>query len=86
MLFIMPMTLTEILHGQKFVNRVRELEARGHRFESIEVGATNSEWVLTYYSMEQDLFAQQRNEHHCNQDEARAAKTAEPREHQGTLI
>lgn len=45
------MSITETLHGQKFIDRVKELEAKGHRFEGWEVGASNAEWIITYYPL-----------------------------------
>lgn len=51
------MLITETLHGEKFVQRCRELEANGFRFESIEVGESNASWRINYYSLPDDLFS-----------------------------
>lgn len=51
------MLLTETHHGEKFVQRVRELERAGNRFEYVEM-ATNGSWLIAYYSLPQpELFS-----------------------------
>lgn len=62
------MTITETLSGRKFVERVRELESAGNRFEYVEM-VTNSSWLIAYYSLPDDLFStQQRNQQpYCQQ-------------------
>lgn len=39
---------TETLHGQELVTRLAELRALGIRFVDMEVGETNSEWIISY--------------------------------------
>lgn len=45
------MRLTETLSGQKFIDRVRELEKQ-NQVETIEMGERNGEWIITYHTVQ----------------------------------
>lgn len=42
--------ICEILHGQEYIDRVRELNSLGVKIETGTVGKTNSEWIVQWRS------------------------------------
>ena len=43
-----PTVFKEVLWGQRYFERMAEIQAAGHKIEMQEVGKSNGEWIITW--------------------------------------